>query len=95
MKIKTTGTDLFYTLISIISVMSPILKNSPLHVYLFRSINIDPKRINEDNYKSVHINVPKVKFRPKMVIFLNGLNSDLAFFAPHPCLFQPSRLLEG
>ena len=72
----------------------PILKNSTLHVYWFRNINIDPKRINEDKYDGVLINLPIVEFIPKMVIFLNGLNSDFAFFATPRRLFQPPRLLE-
>ena len=71
----------------------PILKNSTLHIYGFHNINIDPKCINEDKYDGVRIDLPKVEFRPKIVIFLNGLNRHFAFFAPPPRLFQPPRLL--
>ena len=37
-----------------------------------QSINIDPKRINEDKYDGVHISLTKAEFRPKMAIFLNA-----------------------
>ena len=69
-------------------------RNNSNTVNRSQPINIDPKRINEDKYDGVLINLPIVEFIPKMVIFLNGLNSDFAFFATPRRLFQPPRLLE-
>ena len=63
-------------------------QKNPFFTFMdFWNINIDPKLINEDKYNGVHVNLPKVEFRPKKVLFLNDLNRNFAFFAPPPRLF--------